>query len=241
MHKFFTPRENFSENECTILGDDVKHIYKVLRLAEGEKVILNNCNGEEFLGAIKSVGKQEVVVSILEKLDIDNESEVKIYLFQGLPKSQKMDLIVQKGTELGICEFIPTLTSRVDIKLKGDFKKLDRLNRIALEAAKQSKRSIVPRVTEPVSFESAISEIKLMDLMIVPYENAENFGVKTLMEELKNTDKKGISTKRKIGKTTYEVVVHFNENARETMQDKLTRIMLRELRRKSDEKKDDFD
>jgi len=61
------------------------------------------------------------------------------------------------------------------------------------------------------------------------------------MEELKNTDKKGISTKRKIGKTTYEVVVHFNENATETMQDKLTRIMLRELRRKSNEKKDDFD
>jgi hypothetical protein len=61
------------------------------------------------------------------------------------------------------------------------------------------------------------------------------------MEELKNTDKKGISTNRKIGKTTYEVVVHFNENATETMQDKLTRIMLRELRRKSDEKKDDFD
>ena len=61
------------------------------------------------------------------------------------------------------------------------------------------------------------------------------------MEELKNTDKKGISTKRKIGKTTYEVVDHFNENATETMQDKLTRIMLRELRRKSNEKKDDFD
>lgn len=61
------------------------------------------------------------------------------------------------------------------------------------------------------------------------------------MEELKNTGKKGISTKRKIGKTTYEVVVHFNENATETMQDKLTRIILRELRRKSDEKKDDFD
>ena len=61
------------------------------------------------------------------------------------------------------------------------------------------------------------------------------------MEELKNTGKKGISTKRKIGKTTYEVVVHFDENATETMQDKLTRIMLRELRRKSNEKKDDFD
>ena len=65
-----------------------------------------------------------------------------------------MDLIVQKGTELGISDFIPVMTSRVDVKLKGEFKKLDRLNRIALEAAKQSKRSIVPKVLEPIGFDS---------------------------------------------------------------------------------------
>ena len=188
MHKFFTPKENFSEYEANIFGDDVKHIYKVLRLADGEKVVINNCDGEEFLGKIKSVEKTQVIISILEKLDINNESEVKIHLFQGLPKSQKMDLIVQKGTELGVTEFIPTLTSRVDVKLKGDFKKLDRLNRIVLEAAKQSKRTIVPKVVEPIAFEDVLNKINNMDLMLVPYENAENFGIKTLFNELKKKE-----------------------------------------------------
>ena len=183
MHKFFTPKENFIENTAKILGDDVKHLYKVLRLNEGDKIVLNNCDGDEFLAEIRTITKQEVIVDIEEKLEINNESEVKIYLFQGLPKAQKMDLIVQKGTELGITEFIPTLTERVDIKLKGEFKKLDRLNRIALEAAKQSKRTIIPKVSEPISFEEALKRMESLDLVIVPYENAENFGIKTLFND----------------------------------------------------------
>ena len=174
MHKFFTPKENFIDNEAKILGDDVKHLYKVLRLNEGDKIVLNNCDGEEFLASISTITKQEVIVEIEEKLQINNESSVKIYLFQGLPKAQKMDLIV------GITEFIPTLTDRVDIKLKGDFKKLDRLNRIALEAAKQSKRSIIPNVVDPISFDEALDKMNNLDMVIVPYENAENFGIKTL-------------------------------------------------------------
>lgn len=188
MHKFFTPPENINSDEGRIFGDDVKHIYKVLRIAEGEKVILNNCNGKEYLGEIKSISKTEVIVKIIEKLDVNNESKVEIYLFQGLPKAQKMDLIVQKGTELGITKFLPIVTARVDIKLKGEFKKLDRLNRIALEAAKQSKRSIVPEVLEPITFKEAIKEMKEMDLFLVPYENAENFGIKAVVRELKKNN-----------------------------------------------------
>lgn len=184
MHKFFTPKENFMNSEAKILGDDIKHLYKVLRLNEGDKVVLNNCEGEEFLSIIKSISKQEVILDIEEKLLINNESKVKIYLFQGLPKAQKMDLIVQKGTELGITEFIPIITERVDIKLKGDFKKLDRLNRIALEAAKQSKRTIVPKVVEPITLQEAFERMKSMDLIIVPYENAEDFGVRSLFKVL---------------------------------------------------------
>ncbi|MDZ4907353.1 RsmE family RNA methyltransferase, partial [Clostridium perfringens] len=103
------------------------------------------------------------------------------------------DLIVQKGTELGITEFIPTLTERVDIKLKGEFKKLDRLNRIALEAAKQSKRSLVPKVVDPISFEEALDKMKNLDIVIVPYENAENFGIKTLFNKT-NIDISKINT-----------------------------------------------
>ncbi|WP_370772595.1 16S rRNA (uracil(1498)-N(3))-methyltransferase [Clostridium sp.] len=185
MHKFFTPKELINGDVAKIIGDDVKHIYKVLRISEGEKVTLNNCEGIEYLGKVTSVSKQEVLIEILEKLELNNESDIKIYLFQGLPKSQKMDLIVQKGTELGITEFIPTITHRVDVKLKGEFKKLDRLNRIALEAAKQSKRSIIPKVSEPIEFEEVLERINSLDLLIVPYENANNFGIKTLINKLR--------------------------------------------------------
>ena len=156
MHKFFTPKELINGDVAKIIGDDVKHIYKVLRITQGEKVTLNNCEGVEYIAKVISVTKQEVLLEVLEKLDVNNESDIKIYLFQGLPKSQKMDLIVQKGTELGVTEFIPTITHRVDVKLKGEFKKLDRLNRIALEAAKQSKRSIIPKVSEPIEFDEMI-------------------------------------------------------------------------------------
>ena len=185
MHKFFTPKELINGDVAKIIGDDVKHIYKVLRISEGEKVTLNNCEGIEYLGKVISVSKQEVLIEILEKLEDNNESDIKIYLFQGLPKSQKMDLIVQKGTELGITEFIPTITHRVDVKLKGEFKKLDRLNRIALEAAKQSKRSIIPKVSEPIEFNAVLERINSLDLLIGPYENANNFGIKTLINELR--------------------------------------------------------
>ena len=185
MHKFFTPKELINGDVAKIIGDDVKHIYKVLRISEGEKVTLNNCEGVEYLGKVTSVSKQEVLIEILEKLESNNESDVKIYLFQGLPKSQKMDLIVQMGTELGITEFIPTITHRVDVKLKGEFKKLDRLNRIALEAAKQSKRSIIPKVLEPIEFDEVLEKMNSLDLLIVPYENANNFGIKTLINELR--------------------------------------------------------
>lgn len=199
MHKFFTSAENFIGNEARILGDDVKHIYKVLRLDQGESVTINNCIGDEFLGKIKSISKQEVIVDIIEKLSINNESSVEIILYQGLPKAQKMDLIVQKGTELGIKEFIPVITSRVDIKLKGEFKKLDRLNRIVLEAAKQSKRSIIPVVKEPIKMDYIIENIKNMDFLLVPYESAENFGIKTFFNELRQQYNGEIPNIKRIG------------------------------------------
>lgn len=198
MHKFFTEPHNINENVGIIVGEDVKHIYKVLRLSEGEEIILNNCEGVEYLGKINSINKSEVIVDIIQKLDTNNESDIKIYLFQGLPKGQKMDIIVQKGTELGINEFIPTITDRVDVKLKGEFKKLDRLNRIALEASKQSKRSIIPKVKEVINFEEAMLNLENMDLVIVPYENAENFGVKTLMKKLRE-EKEDLSYIHNVG------------------------------------------
>lgn len=184
MHKFFTPSNYIFDNKGKIVGEDVKHIYKVLRLSEGEEVVLNDCAGVEYLAKISEVTKSEVTLDIIEKLDINNESDVEIVLFQGMPKAQKMDLIVQKGTELGISKFIPLITERVDVKLKGDFKKLDRLNRIALEACKQSKRSVIPEVLSPIGIDELINEINAFDLILVPYENKEDYGIKGLMKDI---------------------------------------------------------
>ena len=79
MHKFFTPKELINGDVAKIIGDDVKHIYKVLRITQGEKVTLNNCEGVEYIAKVISVTKQEVLLEVLEKLDVNNESDIKIY------------------------------------------------------------------------------------------------------------------------------------------------------------------
>ncbi|AUN18804.1 16S rRNA (uracil(1498)-N(3))-methyltransferase [Clostridium botulinum] len=185
MHKFFVPAENIIDEKAIIDGDDVKHIYKVLRLECGDAININNCQGKEYKGEIESIDKKSVVVKILEQVEVNNENPLNIYLYQGLPKSTKMDLIVQKSTELGIKEIIPIITERVEVKASlKEFKKLDRWNRIALEACKQCKRSLIPSVTEPLKFNDLLEEIKGMDLIVVPYESKENYGIKSLIKNI---------------------------------------------------------
>lgn len=188
MHKFFTPAHMFSDTHATIIGEDVKHIYKVLRVKPGEKVVVNNLESEEFLGEVEEVNKQEVSIKILERLDVNNESNLNITLFQGMPKAAKMDLIVQKCVELGVSEIIPTITDRVDVKLKGEFKKLDRLNKIALEACKQSKRTVIPQVLEPMDFKEVLEKIDQLDLMVIPYENATGYGIRDMVNSIEDKD-----------------------------------------------------
>ncbi len=187
MHKFFVQRRKFFEDTAVIEGDDVKHIYKVLRLEDGEKVSINDCQGREYLGKIEDVNKTKVTVKLLEELPVNNESPVNIYLYQGLPKSSKMDLIVQKATELGVKEITPVVTERVVVKSElGEFKKVDRWNRIALEACKQCKRTLIPSINTPIEFEELISKLESMDLIAVPYENETGFGIKNLINEVKH-------------------------------------------------------
>lgn len=194
MHKFFVDKNNINNDMVIIEGEDVKHIYKVLRLQPGDKVCINNCEGQEFLGEIEDVNKKDVRVKILESLLTNNEAPIEVYLFQGLPKSSKMDLITQKGTELGVKEITPVVTKRVVVKTElGEFRKVDRWNRIALEACKQSKRTYIPKINLPIEFEELISIIKEMDMIVVPYENAENFGIKKLCSNIKKEEIKKVA------------------------------------------------
>lgn len=186
MHKFFVDKSKVVGNTATIEGDDVKHIYKVLRLKEGDKISINDCAGSEYLGQIESIDKKEVSVTIIEKVDLNNESPVEVYLFQGLPKAAKMDLISQKCTELGVTKIIPVITERVVVKgnESNEFKKVDRWNRIALEACKQSKRSIIPQIDQPIGFDELIAMADEFDLIVVPYENKENQGMRYVKSQM---------------------------------------------------------
>jgi 16S rRNA (uracil1498-N3)-methyltransferase len=185
MHKFFVPKESICENTVAISGEDVKHILKVLRLHEGAIISINNCEGQEYIGEIISTDKKEVLVSIREEVSLNNESPIDVYLFQGLPKSSKMDLIAQKATELGVKEITPVITERVVVKNEiGEYKKLDRWQRIALEACKQSKRSLIPTINAPIEFEELLKLLKNMDLIVVPYENQEGYGIKNVIQSL---------------------------------------------------------
>ena len=188
MHKFFTPKELIDGDVAKILGDDVKHIYKVLRIAEGEKVVLNNCEGLEYLAKVTDVNKQEVSLEIIEKLDLNNESEIKVFLFQGLPKADKMELVIQKCIEIGVDSIVPVKTEHTVVKLDGkEEKKIARWNKIAESAAKQCGRGKIPVVENVMTFKQAVEKAKSLDMAIIPYEKEEKNTLKAVTKEFKGT------------------------------------------------------
>jgi len=190
MHKFFT--EEIDENVAVITGDDHKHLFKVLRLKIGDEVLVNDLKGMDFLGKIISIDKESTIVELKKRILENNESELSITLYQGLPKAGKMDLIVQKNTELGVTRIVPVITERVIVKNSSEYKKMDRLKRIIFEASKQSKRSMIPEVLEPKEFKEAFSMMFSHDVLIVPYENAENYGLVKLKREIPTIKSCGI-------------------------------------------------
>lgn len=203
MHKFFT--DELDDVFAYIRGDDHKHLSRVLRLKEQDEILINDLKGQDYLGRIETIDKNETKVELREKVPESNESSLKLTLFQGLPKAGKMDLIVQKCTELGVQRIVPVVTERVVVKNSSEFKKLDRLKRICLEAAKQSKRSVLPEITEPMSFAELLMEMKKLDVFVVPYENQEEYGFLTLKKELANISSMGIFVGPEGGFTEKEI------------------------------------
>jgi 16S rRNA (uracil1498-N3)-methyltransferase len=194
MHRFFVSNEYVKGETITIIGDDVSHISRVLRLRVNDNIKISNGNGIEYICSIIEISKKEVLCHIMEVLNNMTEAPVEITLFQGIPKSQKMDLIVQKCVEIGVVGFYPVITDRVVVKLEDrDIKgKFERWNRISEEAAKQSNRGIIPKVFQPIAFEKALELMKEMDLCIVPYENEKNIGLREVLKDKANVKKVGI-------------------------------------------------
>ncbi len=186
MSRFFIPSENISENRIIINGSDVNHIKNVLRYKKGNKIDVSDSSGNLYSCIIEDIGEEVVELSILEKKKSESELSVKIMLFQGMPKGDKMDLIVQKTVELGVSEIIPVNMERSIVKLdkKKALTRTERWNKISESAAKQSGRGIIPKVHTPVSFKDALELCRDMDMIVIPYENADGIrGAEKIIKE----------------------------------------------------------
>lgn len=186
MDRFFVEKENIDLENGTlnIYGEDVKHISKVLRYNEGDK--LEVCDGEnhEYICEIRGISKESVEMKIIETVDINRESHIRVKLYQGLPKNTKMDIILQKLTECGVSEIVLVDTERsvVNLKEKKADKKLERWERIIYEAAKQSKRGIIPSLRGVLSFKDALEDMKNNDFNMSPYEAEKSVGIKEVLQ-----------------------------------------------------------
>lgn len=176
MQRFFVePHQIDGErHEIHITGSDVNHIVNVLRMKKGEELWISD-KEKEYHCVIENAGEDEVLLHILYVQEPDYELKNRIYLFQGLPKADKMELIIQKAVELGAYEVIPVETRRCVVKLDGKkaAKKVDRWQQIAESAAKQSKRMLIPHVHEVISFKEALKYAESMDIRLIPYELAK--------------------------------------------------------------------
>ncbi len=192
MSKFFLNQNQINNNEILIQGDDVNHIKNVLRYKVGQALIVCNndlhvnyeCEIVEFL-------IDSIKCSIIKELDSNTESNIKITIFQGLPKADKMELVIQKGTELGISTFVPVSMKRSIVKLneKDSLKKIDRWQKIAEVAGKQSGRDIIPQVENVISFKELLSRINDYDLMFLAYEDEHKLSIKELLQSFKLNEK----------------------------------------------------
>lgn len=189
MYQFFVEPSQIQGTRVIITGNDVNHIKNVLRMQPGEEIAVSNGeDGKEYRCGIEELYDDEIVCTLRFIKEDGVELPSKIYLFQGLPKADKMELIVQKAVELGVYEIIPVSTKRAVVKLdeKKAKQKIARWQSISEAAAKQSKRSIIPLVHSVMSFKEAIARAKEMQVKIIPYELAEGMEkTREFLEHLK--------------------------------------------------------
>lgn len=178
MYRFFVEEHQIEPTRIHITGSDVNHIRNVLRMKPGEEILVSAQGKLEYRCRIEELGEEEVTAVILYAMESDLELPADVYLFQGLPKGDKMEFIIQKAVELGVHEVIPVASRRCVVKLdeKKARNKTARWQGISESAAKQSKRMIVPEIHPVMNFSEALQYAKKLDLILVPYELAKGIG-----------------------------------------------------------------
>lgn len=191
MPRFFVTASDITADEngtvITIIGDDANHISRVLRMKVGEHITACDEFGCEYDTVVRQTG-QTVLLDVISSAQSQNEPPYRAVVYQALVKGDRFDTVLQKSTELGACEIVPMICSRCTVKLSlSEYsKKVERWQRIALEAAKQCGRAIIPKVREPITFDEAVSEAAESDLPIFCYEGG---GTVPLPEIIGKTEK----------------------------------------------------
>ena len=190
MFKFFVSPSQIQNSEVNIIGEDVNHISNVLRLHVTDKIIVcDKINSKSYIAEIIELSKKTITCKITDDITKTTEPSVKIDLYQGIPKLDKMEFIIQKAIEIGVNDIYPVAFERCIVKLdKGaEEKKLDRWRKISEAASKQSKRDIIPNIGNVQNLENICHNINKYDMILLAYENEEN---NTLKQELKKLEKR---------------------------------------------------
>ncbi len=189
MYQFFVEPGQIQGRRIIITGSDVNHIRNVLRMKPGEEIAVSNgTDGREYRCGIESFTEDEVICSLRFVKEDGVELPSRIHLFQGLPKADKMELIVQKAVELGAYEVVPVAARRCVVRLdeKKAASRISRWQGIAEAAAKQSRRGIIPQVHPVMNMREAVAYAHAMEVKLIPYELAENMGhTKEILEAVK--------------------------------------------------------
>ena len=187
MPRFFLPPEAFESTRICIDGADARHISRSLRMRVGDELVLCDMSSSEYLCVISSITNESVYADIKEKSISKSEMPCRTVLYQGIAKGDKMDTVIQKAVELGVCEIVPVECERCIAKIPADAekKKLERWQKIAAEAAGQSQRGIIPRVSPVITYAMAIERMKKSTVAMLCYEDEHTRSVKELLQECK--------------------------------------------------------
>lgn len=196
MYKFFVTNNQINNDIINIEDDDVNHIKNVLRLKTNEEIEICDINTSiNYLCKIIELDNKFVKCKIINLLQANSEPDVYLHIFQGIPKSDKMELIIQKTTEIGVSELTPLIMSRCVTKFddKSADKKILRWQKIAEVAAKQSKRDMVPKINFPINIKNIYEKIENYDIVLVAYENEEKLCIKQVLGETLKKEKMKIA------------------------------------------------
>ncbi len=210
MPKFFVKENQIENNIITIIDQDVNHIINVLRMKKDDEIqICNQDTGDNYLTKISGSTKNEVKCEIIKKLKSTTESNVNITLFQGIPKFEKMELIIQKNTEVGVKKIVPVAMERTIVKLDENVvaRKMERWQKIAEIASKQSMRDCIPHIDNVIKTKEIENYIANYDVIIVAYENEQEKTLKSVLKNLKDKNINKQPTDDNTSKKAYNIAI----------------------------------